>query len=476
MAFWGVVVKPKKPFRLKYRDFEGPRLHLSQVTLGSKKSKERIIVRCSVGDGPVVYLCSLLPGIAETCSLDLYFADDVIFSVKGSSSVHLVGYFEGTDDEDAFGEDVEDDGYSDEEDEEAGEDDSLNDFIVHDDSEYEDSEGTSDEDEPIMVPNSGVTIEEVIDEDPLQIAKYDSKKALVSHDTSLVAVKRSSKKLKKQDGSSGIVKYQKDSNVEGPVAEESQRVKNQIISDKGVADRHASSSEDEDGFRLTHKRKLTEADDELRSMKKSTETQAATSEPASTPVDDQEIPLKTEMDLKKAKKKKKKKGKIVSEQQDALPLNQATGSPETPFKQGDNARTGEVEENGTKVIASGGEQNSSKKGTVRKHANGLEIENVSMGKPDGKQATPGKKVGMIYTGKLRSNGKIFDSNVGRKPFFFRLGVGEVIKGWDIGVNGMRVGDKRRLTIPPDMGYGLKKIPGIPPNSWLCFDVELVEVK
>ncbi|KAF9618480.1 hypothetical protein IFM89_001881 [Coptis chinensis] len=75
-----------------------------------------------------------------------------------------------------------------------------------------------------------------------------------------------------------------------------------------------------------------------------------------------------------------------------------------------------------------------------------------MGKPDGKKASPGKTVYVLYIGKLEKNDKIFDSNVGRVPFKFRLGVGQVIKGWGVGVYGMWIGDKRRLTIPPSMGY------------------------
>ena len=93
--------------------------------MGNNASKERSIVKCRVGDGPVLYLCSLLPGVAESCSLDLYFEDDIVFSVKGSASVHLVGYFEPYYDEDEPGEDI---GYSDEENE--SEDDSYPFMVV----------------------------------------------------------------------------------------------------------------------------------------------------------------------------------------------------------------------------------------------------------------------------------------------------------------------------------------------------------
>ncbi|KAK9806316.1 hypothetical protein WJX72_010102 [[Myrmecia] bisecta] len=113
---------------------------------------------------------------------------------------------------------------------------------------------------------------------------------------------------------------------------------------------------------------------------------------------------------------------------------------------------------------------------VRRYANGFEVENVGMGQPDGKLAKPGKKVVVKYCGQLQ-NGKVFDETKGNKTFTFRLGVGEVIKGWDKGVEGMRVGDKRKLSIPPQMGYGSTGVRGtIPPNATLLFDVELVNVK
>jgi FK506-binding nuclear protein len=63
-----------------------------------------------------------------------------------------------------------------------------------------------------------------------------------------------------------------------------------------------------------------------------------------------------------------------------------------------------------------------------------------------------------------------------KPFSFKLGVGEVIQGWDIGVAGMSVGGERRLTIPANLAYGSKSMPGIPANSTLVFDIKLLEIK
>ena len=106
--------------------------------------------------------------------------------------------------------------------------------------------------------------------------------------------------------------------------------------------------------------------------------------------------------------------------------------------------------------------------------NGLEVTDLQIGKAHGKLAKGGCKVRMRYVGKLK-NGKVFDSNTKGQPFEFRLGVGEVIKGWDIGVKGMREGDKRRIVVPPELGYGKTRTGPIPPNSTLHFDVELVKV-
>jgi FKBP-type peptidyl-prolyl cis-trans isomerase len=93
----------------------------------------------------------------------------------------------------------------------------------------------------------------------------------------------------------------------------------------------------------------------------------------------------------------------------------------------------------------------------------------------GATAVPGNTVGVHYTGWL-TDGKKFDSSVDRgKPVAFPLGAGRVIKGWDEGIVGMKVGGKRQLRIPPGLAYGIRGSGAVPPNSILIFDVELLAV-
>ena len=107
-------------------------------------------------------------------------------------------------------------------------------------------------------------------------------------------------------------------------------------------------------------------------------------------------------------------------------------------------------------------------------ASGLQYRDLVVGK--GPQPKDGDTVVVNYTGRF-TNGKVFDTSVGKKPFEFHLGRGEVIKGWDEGVASMHVGGKRKLVIPPDLAYGPGGYPGvIPPNSTLTFDVELLQIK
>jgi FKBP-type peptidyl-prolyl cis-trans isomerase FkpA len=100
----------------------------------------------------------------------------------------------------------------------------------------------------------------------------------------------------------------------------------------------------------------------------------------------------------------------------------------------------------------------------------------------GAEATAGKRLSVNYTGWLYNpsgtdgKGAQFDSSIGRAPFPFTLGAGQVISGWDRGVAGMRVGGQRRLVLPPELAYGASGNGPIPPNATLVFDIELLDAQ
>lgn len=103
----------------------------------------------------------------------------------------------------------------------------------------------------------------------------------------------------------------------------------------------------------------------------------------------------------------------------------------------------------------------------------LKVEDTKVG--TGAEVKSGNTVTVHYIGRL-TNGEVFDSSVGRQPFATVIGMGQVIKGWDQGILGMKVGGIRRLIIPPDLAYGSQGAGSIPPDATLIFDIELLDVK
>ena len=114
-----------------------------------------------------------------------------------------------------------------------------------------------------------------------------------------------------------------------------------------------------------------------------------------------------------------------------------------------------------------------RKGPAR-NVGGVTVQELKVG--GGATATAGKIVSAHYTGRFPDGTKFDSSYDGGLPIDFLLGSGKVIKGWDLGIEGMRVGGKRKLTIPPELAYGARGGGPIPPNATLVFDVELVGVK
>ncbi|KAL6536588.1 hypothetical protein OROGR_013160 [Orobanche gracilis] len=489
MAFWGIEVKPGEPYVYRSDDERG-HLHVSQATLGNGSSKKKCILQCTVGDKKPIYLCSFLPERLETCALNLEFEEDdeVTFSIIGSHSVHLSGFFyTDSEDQNNLGHDYGSGSYEE-------------DIMVTDsENENESSYDSEDEDVDDDYSDDGfdiVRIEEIVDEekpsDENGLSKGKKKKKTESSMSS--ANENSNYQIVAKSGN-GIHISESEDEDGFPIS--AHRIKSDISKDQTkleetngetIGEKTQKKGEKDDTVRVNKlKRKIDAADEDGKSARENIEPHCSTAQPdtkkkknknkkvvekvESTQENGMPIPniieespvaeIGNDVKPSSVKKKEKKKAKKKNKQQEGGP------SPSAEEKL--------TNKNGS--IFEKQEKKEAKSLQVRTFPNGLVVEELVMGKPDGKRASRGAKVGVHYIGKLKKNGKIFDSNIGKAPYKFRLGIGQVIKGWDVGVNGMRVGDKRRLTIPPAMGYGPKgSPPAIPPNSWLVFDVELVGVK
>ncbi|KAI4949373.1 hypothetical protein J4E91_005112 [Alternaria rosae] len=175
---------------------------------------------------------------------------------------------------------------------------------------------------------------------------------------------------------------------------------------------------------------------------------------------------------KQAKKLKKNDGQAVASAAEPEKKAEKVDTPSSDKKKVQFAKNLEQGPTGSpKVDAKPEAKKEAAKGP--RTVSGVLVDDKKEGK--GKAAKKGDRVEMRYIGKLK-NGKVFDSNKKGKPFSFKLGVGQVIKGWDVGVAGMTAGGERRLTIPAAMAYGKKGAPpDIPPNSDLIFDIKCISV-
>ncbi|KAK6936343.1 Nucleoplasmin-like domain [Dillenia turbinata] len=506
MAFWGVEVKPGKPYSHSFEDAPG-RIHLTQATLGSGSSTKKSTVQCQVGDKDPIYLCTLLPDRTESCPLNLEFEEDeiVTFSIIGQQSIHLSGIYLGAG-HDAEGDDYYSDSY---EDIEGTDTDESTDYNSEED-EYDD-DFIDDSDAhmfpPSPVPNSGVVIEEIVDDEkPANSSKPKHAKQGQNNeegntDWQIIAKSGTGVPVLESEDEDGFP-------ISSPAKSKSSVQKTEIRAEKNVDKVNDINKAKEDVTNL--KRKV---DHILQDGKPERTTEEVKNHSHSSDEFVPEIGIEGKKEKKKSKKTKNgekvHEGNISSDKPGTKIGDTATEHDEKPNDDngsdaqqanGDDSekKKKKKKKKKTKTLDSEADatlgQNVTDKDTssmeieektesqpskTRTFPNGLVIEELAMVKPDGKRASPGKKVSVRYVGKLKKNGQIFDSNIGRAPFKFRLGtgIGQVIKGWDVGVNGMRVGDKRRLTIPPSMGYGASGAGSkIPPNSWLVFDVELIDAK
>jgi peptidylprolyl isomerase len=163
------------------------------------------------------------------------------------------------------------------------------------------------------------------------------------------------------------------------------------------------------------------------------------------------------------------------DRQEAI-ASEVTQTPPTATSSMDNATPGS-EESTLIALANNSERENKSMDKANMVTTPSGLQYVDLEEGDGPTPSKGDTVKVHYTGTLE-NGQKFDSSRDRgRPFSFKIGVGQVIKGWDEGVMTMKVGGRRQLIIPPELGYGSRGAGGvIPPNATLIFDVELLEIK
>ncbi|XP_068645040.1 peptidyl-prolyl cis-trans isomerase FKBP43-like isoform X2 [Aristolochia californica] len=522
MAFWGIELKPTQSFTHHF-DKERGRLHISQATLGWGGSTKKSVVQCNIGNKSPVLLCSLLPEKVECCPLDLEFeeAEEVTFSIVGPRSVHLTGYYLHTSTRHFVNKDSESESYG----EDIGESDTehSSDYI---DDEYEDD--FIDDGDPEIFPSSLIPHEVKEASGEQKSEKYNSGR------------KRLRKKYQVSDsdgnGASSPERVIKDNGmILGSEDEEDNLPISSLNGSKNskITEAEKMSDSKTAEILMESNKKTVDDGDQVACAGRKNETHT-----------NQDLdPILKNVGKKKKKKEKGKEG-IVQVEADLLPkkadvkdyedqvkvvndkIEEVLGSTvvehngklkkrkKDRLEDSITVRTGveilgDQEPNvklsverldvDSELIAAKKKKKKKKKkrsknNEIEQHveaskeralSNELVVEDLLMGQPDSKIASHGNKVAILYNGMLKANGHVFDSNVGGKPYKFRLGKAQekqdgscdpVKLCLEAAVKDMRVGGKRRLHIPPSMGYGSEGKGEIPGNSWLQYDVELINVK
>ncbi|KAK6120572.1 hypothetical protein DH2020_045684 [Rehmannia glutinosa] len=539
MAFWGIEVKPWKPITHSCEKSRG-RLRISQATLGIGGATEKSIVQCNVGNRSPVLLCVLLPNQTESCHLDLEFeeADDVIFSVIGPRSVYLTGYYVCKSQPSNPQSDTHTEGSNSCSDDDKYEDSFIDDdeLQVRSPSPVISSkvmdESTPENDKLKNRNGRGKRLkkkcqvvesdddtnsrENEDEEDGYLLSIFKSKRAEKKTFTSAgekiaqatvemgdkskyhgICTRKSEEKVDLVDINGKSRKKRKERPEEDKIFEvQIDKVYSVLGEDKKKEIEASANMEvgnhcllpppesgSGNGKRSKKRRKELQlegtfaegTDAKCDSVGKDNKFEQDLLHSDSVVNDmpaenrDQEQQIDNNVSIKpellanasqpEKKTKKKKNKKTQGEGDFVLNLPNMTDYQENTFVKIEN-RTSNEKPNQNRTLS-----------------NGLIIEDVANGPPDGKVAAPGKKVRIYYTAMLKENGHIIDSNVGKSACKFRLGDEGIIDGWNLGIDGMHVGDKRRLIVPPSMCFGKHGASeNVPPNSWLVYDVELVGVR
>uniref|UniRef100_A0A8D8XW03 FK506-binding protein n=1 Tax=Cacopsylla melanoneura TaxID=428564 RepID=A0A8D8XW03_9HEMI len=418
--FWGFVLEPKK----RYNTTVTKPFHISMAALDPKSINDNDISSLVLNvDGTETILCNLgKPNyLQERLDLNFIEGNTITLEVKGKAIVHLSGYFI-----------YEQDGMDDE-----------------DDSDLDEEESVDDE----------------------ELEEADQK--------ALLALRKKMTKNNKSKFNASTTEDDSDDDDDDDDEDDSMDVSDLAFDDDD--DDEDEDDEDDDGEDNEDEDDDSE-DEEVKvaspgstpmppAKKAKGNNSSALANNNTTPISAKKKKQQEAQQAKQNLSGKKNKGDKQSPQKQAAPLTNGNTTP------GSNKKKKNKENNASPNSNAGTPNNTKPEGnkTPKKSLEGgVIVEEIKVGQ--GVPAKSGKMVSVYYAGKLKSNNKQFDATTQGPGFKFRLGKGEVIKGWDVGLNGMRVGGKRRITIPAHMAYGNKgSPPAIPPNSTLVFDVELKNV-
>jgi len=414
--FWGLIMEPKRRYTQKVKH----PFHISMAALDIFSADDEPTQLMLYFEERNYLLCTLQKGHTVQCPLSLNFeaGDEVVFATNGHSNIHLSGY-------------LQEDYMNVEEGEEEEEEEEDNELAL--DTKNKKRKVVKNESQP---PKKKSKLEKLLDQ------TYDS------DDDDSFALPDSAEE---EDSSVD------DEEEEGDEEEEDDEVFD-ALEDKEESDEDVSSMSDDDDDEEEEEEVKPKQNGVVSKKQKKALKQAQQNEPRQSPKATNKTPKGEK--TPKADKTPGKQQKADNAQKNKTPKGEKT-------PKGD--KTPNQKE--VKTPASPNQQGTPQRRTLE---GGVVVQDLKVG--DGQTVKSGKIIQVYYEGRLKQNNKVFDQNSKGSGFKFRLGKQEVIKGWDVGVVGMKTGGKRRIICPPNMAYGNKGSPPvIPPNSTLVFDVELKNI-
>jgi len=464
--FWGVTLDSGK----RYTQTVEKSFHLSMAALGFQNCSSMPVTVMVEVDKAQFALCTLQPGKIPQQPLDYCFTEgeEITFFMEGPGDVHLTGYLmdepnalEFEEDEDELSADSEESetvsdasgSESEDEDGSSGDEITLGHLlqsaeIANDDEDDDEESGDDDWDPSKDNPKRKKGCQK-------EKKKKNSKKDVTEECNGETTGKGSKKKIKETQQSLNLMSNMLSDDDDNEDDDESWSLEEKVEPD--------SKTKKKEGNKKKEKKNKHE--------KETVENGAMPAEKpkkkAKKKVHDRDNAAKMAESVNTLDNNKEGSDKLSS------PSNTLNALPKTYSKK-EHEKTQKQEDQQQGSPAKKNNQSQAIETKKRKLPGGIVVEDLKKG--EGQAAKKGQTVYVYYKGNLAKNKKQFDACLSGPPFSFKLGSGEVIRGWDLGVAGMQVGGKRRLTVPPSQGYGNQKIGPIPPNSTLEFEIQLIRLQ